>query len=264
MHQQPLIRAKPWPVLALVIHVSILLAACNSSLPPTPVATVTFTAMPSATATPTIVWFPPTATATIFPTPVVTPTQDLRPQLGELLLEDHFTNASAWMINQSASSSIALGNEALTLALDQPGGYLFSLRNKPKLGDFYLEITAATSLCRGLDEYGLLLRVSPALEFYRYSLSCNGQVRLDRYYKGQASSPHPWSLSGEVPPGAPGITRLGVSARGKRLDFFINGVSQFSIQDPSLSEGGLGVFIRSAGDNAVTVSFSDLMVYSLR
>lgn len=223
----------------------------------------TDTPIPSPTLTPTIIWFPPTATPTPPPTLPITPTLDLHPTLGEVLFSDDFSDPSPWTLTQTSTSSIALGNYALTLALDQPGGYLYSLRKEPLLSDFYLEITASPSLCRGADEYGLLLRVSPALEFYRFSLACDGRVRLDKFYKGKASSPQPWALSGSVPPGAPSTSRIAVWAKGKEMRFYINQEYQFSIKDPSLPSGTIGVFIRSAGDNAVTVSFSDLVVYNV-
>jgi hypothetical protein len=179
--------------------------------------------------------------------------------MGELIFSDDFDDPSAWLLSQTATTSIAMGNSALTLALDQPEGYLYTLRNNSTLTDFYLEVTASPSLCRDGDEYGLLLRVSPALEFYRFSLYCDGGVRLDKYYNGRASSPIPKTLSGSVPPGAPSSSRLAVWAKGKVLRFYVNDEYQFQIKDPTLLEGSLGFFIRSAGDTAVTVSFSDLI-----
>ena len=188
----------------------------------------------------------------------MTPTQ--RTETGAILFTDDFSEASLWSLIRTETTSIALGKNALTLALNQPGGYLFSLRKEPVLEDFYLEITASPSLCRGQDEYGLLLRVSPALEFYRFSLSCDGQTRLDKYFKGKASSPQSWTLSGAVPPGAPSSSRLAVQAQGKEMRFYINDELQFTVQDPSLATGMIGVFVRSAGENAVTISFSNLVV----
>jgi hypothetical protein len=224
------------------------------------------TAEPNATPTPTntptatIIWFPPTSTPSPFPTPLITPTLDIQPSFGGLILADDFSSGEAWQLAQTRTSSVAMGKKTLTLALDQANGYLFTLRTEPQLSDFYLEITASTSLCRGADEYGLLLRVTPALEFYRFSLSCDGRTRLDKYFNKQASSPQPWIYSGAVPPGAPGISRLGVWANGRELRFYINDELQFEINDPSLTTGSLGLFIRSAGDNALTVSFSDLNI----
>jgi hypothetical protein len=66
--------------------------------------------------------------------------------------------------------------------------------------------------------------------------------------------------SGDVPPGAPGLVRIGVWAVGRELRLFLNGRFQFSINDPSFPIGTLGVFVRSAGETPVVVSFSDLVI----
>jgi len=194
---------------------------------------------------------------------VITPTVDLSPPIGELVLSDDFSSPGPWVLGQTASTSIALGPEELTLAMTQPGAYLYTLRQAPTLSDFYMEVTASPSLCRDADEYGLLLRFTPSKEFYRFGLTCDGRLRLDKYFNGRASSPQPWMLSGQVPPGAPSSSRLGVWAKGKEMRFYVNGIYQFTANDPSIPAGNLGFFTRSAGDTAVTISFSDLEVYKV-
>jgi hypothetical protein len=222
---------------------------------------ITPTATPTPTAT--IVWFPPTSTPTPFPTRIVTPTQDLRPDRGEVLLTDDFSTPDSWLLGKSSASSAALGKNELTIAISEPGAYQFSVRQTPVLNDFYAEITASPTLCRGKDEYGLLIRMASSGDFYRFSLSCDGQVRMDRVVGGTASSPQPWTLSGSVPPGAPSSSRLAVWAEGKEMRFFVNDEYQFTVNDPLLPAGNLGVFARSAGQLDVTVSFTDLIVYDI-
>jgi hypothetical protein len=218
---------------------------------------------PTQTVTPTIVWFPPTATPTAFPTPVVTPTADMRPNTGKILLEDDFSDPSAWTLDLSELGSVALGKNELTIAIGETNAYLYSVRESPIFTNFYLEITAEPNLCSNLDEYGVLIRVSLNLDYYRFSLSCNGQVRLDRVIGGQASSPQPWMMSGSVPPGAPSVSRIGISAQDGEMELFVNGQYQFTIHDPLLTSGGVGVFARSTNNKAVTVNFSDLVVYEI-
>jgi len=184
----------------------------------------------------------------------------MRPGLGVTLLQDDFSQADHWLLSDAVTGRVALGKHELTLAIASEKLYLYSLRDQPVLTDFYLEITASPTLCRGADEYGLLLRVSPALDFYRFSLSCDGRARLDRVYHNQASSPQPWMESGAVPPGAPSISRLGVWAVGKEMRFFANDQYLFTVKDPLLEAGAVGVFARSTGEGALTVSFSDLVV----
>lgn len=228
-----------------------------SPLPSLPPATLT----PSPTAT--IVWFPPTATPTLAPTQVLTPTVDLRPAIGNLIFEDRFEEGSEWSLAQADSSSIALGRNELTLAIAQPKLYLYTLRQTPQLAAFYLELTAWPNLCRGEDEYGVLFRVTPQLDFYRLALTCNGQLRFDRFYQSKASVPFPKTYSGAVPPGAPSSVPIAIWASQKEITVFINDQFQFTLQESVIPAGALGLFARSVASSAVTVNFSDLKVYEV-
>lgn len=241
------------------------LASCSPLRTPLPLPTVT-PVPPTTTPTQTQVWFPPTPTYTLYPTPtgVITPTVDIQPEYGEPLIVDNFDDPALWTTTRGPVGSVAMGVNELSIAISSPRGYLYSQRQGPQLKDFYAEITASPSICSGEDEYGMLLRVSPSFDFYRFSLTCDGQTRLDKYYQGTASSPQALTYSSQVPPGAPSMSRLGVWASGKELHFYINDVYQFSVRDPSITSGTLGVFARAAGDGAVTVNYSELVVYEAR
>lgn len=230
---------------------------------PIPVASDTQTTTPTAVPSATVEWFPATATPTILPTQLISPTPDFRPNIGELIFSDDFSEPVGWTLGTLSSGSIALGLDELTIAISEPGAYLNSIRQEPTLSDFYLEITTNPTLCRGEDQYGLLLRTSSPNDFYRYSLSCDGRIRLDRIVGGNASSPQPWTISNAAPPGAPISSRLGVWAKGKELRFFVNDQYQFTVIDPLIPAGLLGLFAWSAGDTAVTVNFSDLVVHQI-
>jgi hypothetical protein len=185
----------------------------------------------------------------------------MRPIIGDILFEDDFSSKEGWSVAQTEAGSIAYGKDELTIAIGETNTYLISMREGPTFTNFYLEVTASPSLCRGLDEYGVLFRVSPSEAYYRYTLSCNGQVRLDRVSGGGLYASQPWMLSGAVPPGAPSSVRLGVSAIGNELRFFINNQYQFTVKDPVLPSGGLGLYARSTNQQAVTINFSNLVVY---
>jgi hypothetical protein len=219
--------------------------------------------LPSETPTATIVWFPPTATFTPLPSPTfaLTAMPDTSIQHGELIFTENFDDTELWNFGKAADGSIAFGKNELSLGVSRPEGYLYSLRDGASLSDFYLEITANPSICRGKDEYGLLLRVSPNLDFFRFGLNCAGEARLDRFLAGRPSSPQPPVLNGAIPPGAPSSSRLAVWAQGKDLRFYANDEFLFSIRDPSLPSGAIGVYARAAGEDAMTVNFSDLEVY---
>ena len=216
--------------------------------PPTPT--------PLQTSTP--VWFP--ATATLTPQPVRTqpPTPEMLTGLGSVIATDDFSRFSTWDTAASDQGSASISRDRLTLAV-QPGDYLISLQRNIVAGNFYAEITARPSLCRGADEYGFLVRANAAT-FYRFSLTCNGQAHAERISLQERHDLHEPVLSGDVPPGAPGEVRIGVWAAGPELRLFLNERFQFSFTDLNLSSGTLGVFARAAGDTPVTVTFSDLEV----
>ncbi len=254
-----------WPSFVITVLFCLGLTACLGAIPsPSPLPGSTASPIPE-TATPTIDWFPPTPTSTPLSgvSYAVTPTVNIQPEYSTLLFTDEFTEPNQWTTGQTGSGRISLGPNELTLAINRTKGYLYSLRQGTNLTDFYLEITANPTLCRAGDEYGLLLRVSPGLDFYRFALTCYGQARVDRLYQGKASSPQGLTPNGAIPRGAPSQSTLAVLAQGKQLHFFVNGEYQFSVNDPTWSGGSLGVFARAAGDNAVTVNFRDLKVYQV-
>lgn len=248
--------------LAAGISVLALLSGCAAPAP------VIFTATPEPTATntieptATIIWFPATATYTPYPTREITPTVNLRPELGEILLEDDFTG-DEWQTGRSPQGSVAYGNGELTLAVSAEEGTLLSLRSVPQFDDFYLEINVQPSLCRSGDAYGLLLRASSPGDLYRLLINCDGSLRLERLKGSRSLALQDWTPSGQLPPGGFLETRLGVWAGGEEIRVLINDELQFVINDPVWTSGQVGVYARAAGTTPLTVSFSDLVVYSI-
>jgi hypothetical protein len=241
----------------------LLLAACLPIRTPPPPLTTDTVAPPTVTPTSTPVWFPPTPTNTPYPTAThpITATIVLEPEYGSLIFNDDFSDPSAWQESRSSLGSAAVSNNELTLALTEKGEYIYSLRHEPELRDFYLEVTASPSICRSEDEYGLLLHFADNENFFRFSLTCDGQARVDRLYKGKPSSPQPLTFFGAIPPGAPSSSRLAVWVSGRQMDFYINSEYLYTVSDPNIPEGKLGLFIRSQNHEAMTVNFSDLQVY---
>ena len=246
-------------ILFILLFTMILLSSCTSAN----VTPAAGTPLPVDTPAPTqtIVWFPPSATPTLRAIPTYTVTAEMSPGIGGILLADDFSDDSVWDVAASDQGNAAIGRNRLTLVV-QPGVYLASLRREAVFDDFYAEITARTSLCRGDDTYGLLVRAVSS-SFYRIVLSCNGTLQVERIFSGTRLIIHEPTPSGDAPPGAPGEVRLGLWAVGSEMRLFLNDRFQFSIVDKSFYSGALGVFARAAGDTPVTVTFSDLTVYDV-
>lgn len=237
-----------------------LLAACQplDATPPTATPLPSETPLPTAT----VVWFPPSATPTTpsgFATQTATP--QMNPGIGEAILTDDFSDPALWDVAVSDQGSAAISRNRLTIVV-QPGIYLASMRHDLITENFYAEITAHTNLCRADDNYGILVRAQGS-SFYRFVLSCNGLVHVERIKNGTKLIIYEAVPSGDVPLGAPGQVKIGMWAVGKEMRLFLNDRFQFSIVDNSFPSGGFGVFARSQGETPVTVTFSDLIVYDV-
>ena len=242
-----------------LLAMTLLWTAClpvNSTLP-------TATSLPTDTPihTPTIVWFPPSATPTLLAFPTYTATAEMKPGVGSVTLSDDLSDKQVWDTAVSDQGSASIGLNRLSLAI-QPGVYLASFRREITLANFYAEITAKPSLCRGDDNYGIIVRAVGS-SYYRFVLSCNAQVRAERVNGGIRLPLLEPLASGDVPRGAPGEVRIGVWAVGGDIRLFLNGRYQFSIQDKSFPSGAIGVFVRSEGELPMSVTFSDLKVYDV-
>ncbi|MBI3162442.1 MAG: hypothetical protein HYZ23_08025 [Chloroflexi bacterium] len=225
----------------------------NLNATPTPII-LTETPLPTST----IVWFPPSATPSPAAFSTYPPTPEMRPGLGLTFLTDDFSEESLWDTAASDEASAGIHNNQLILAA-QSKVYIASLRHDLSIDNYYAEITARPSLCRGGDSYGILVRAN-AVAFHRIGLSCNGTIGAERISVSKRQllqSPLP---SGDVPPGAPGEVRIGVWAVGDDIRIFLNGRYQFSIRDANYPSGTLGVFVNSAGDTPIVVAFSDLTI----
>ncbi len=237
----------------------LLLSACLplESIPPTETPVPTETTLP----TPTIVWFPPSATPTLLAFPTYTATAEMNPGIGLKILTDNFSDDTVWDTAASDQGSAAVSRNRLSLAV-QSNISITSLRRGINLTDFYAEITARPSLCRGNDNYGLIVRATGTY-FYRFVLDCNRMIYAERINSGVKLIIFDPVLSGDAPPGAPGEVKIGIWAVGSEMRLFLNDRFQFSITDKSFLSGALGVFARSASDTPMSVTFSDLTVYDV-
>jgi hypothetical protein len=183
------------------------------------------------------------------------------PGIGAVTLTDNFSKASNWDTASSNDGSASIADNRLTLAV-QPGIYLISQRHDLVLADFYAEITANLSLCRGNDNYGMVVR-SAGRSYYRFTLTCDGQAYAERVNTHGLILLHEPIPSADVPHGAPGSVTIGVWAVGGELRLFLNGRFQFGFSDSSYPSGGVGVFALSQGSDPVSVIFSDFKVYDV-
>ena len=245
----------------LILVLALFLTGCYELNPPELPPTLTDT--PTSPPTETIVWFPPSKTPEPAPMIKVTPTKELRSEIGEIIFEDEFLSSEDWTVPQTDRGAINVSGGEINIIINEPNSFLVGTREKPDLSDFYVEITANPVLCSGDDEYGFLFRVFGREQYYRLTLTCDGEIRMDKLVGGQLTNLQPLMRSGSVPVGAPSISNLGIFALQGEIRVFINGDPQFTVIDQDLKVGSFGIYARSMGETALTISFSDLIVREL-
>lgn len=247
------------PVFLLLASLCLALGCSPADVPSGPSATP----LPSETPTATTDWFPATATFTPLPPNPGSPTPDMRSGLDEVLLAEDFADESFWSVSVDEEASARIENSQLHLSLRARRAYLITTRTEPTFNDFYAEITAHTHLCRDEDQFGFVLRADASGSHYRFVLSCDGRARVDRLYQGGFSNVLDWQSHPNLPSVVPASVRLGVWADGQQLRFFVDDAYLFSVTDTLLYSGMLGAFVYTSTDADVSVSFSDLVVWSL-
>ncbi len=239
-------------------------AAPGATALPLDLSTVTATSSgPQPTATATIDWFPAEATPTPFSTPVASPTINELPGLGAQTFSDDFSDPADWQSARTTGdggNNIIVNRNRLTIAINVPPAYIFSLRNDVLLKDFYSEVTVDLNRCGVGDSYGLLFRAAGNEDAYRYTLGCNGQVRVERLKANIVIPLQNWLPSGDAPIAAPAKVKLGVWVAGVEMRFFLNEHYQFNVIDPVFHIGTLGLFSSSTNPNGMNISFSQLTV----
>lgn len=192
------------------------------------------------------------------------PTVDQRPATGDIAVGDNFSDPATRQTFETTGGTARISKDALTLAAPEMFASLVSLRRGVVPDDFYLEISASTSLCRGKDTYGVIFRSDGGTSHYRLIVSCEGQLRVERWRPAEAAVVQDWTPSGQVPPAGPHELRLGIWMAGSDMRIFVNGVFQFQARDPLLIGQQVGVFLRSTGANATSVTFSNLVIRRLQ
>lgn len=224
---------------------------------PTATPTLSPTPEPSPTETGT-----PTASPTVTLTPEPTATTvagDPRLELGRPSWQDTFDDSANWAApyqDEFASFAIADGRlSAIVLTTGPRNSWVLAW---PHIQDVYLEVTARTSACRGLDRYGLLARAPSANAAYLFGFTCDGQYAFFNWNGARLIKLVDWTPSAFILAGAEQTNRMGLLANGARLSLYANGSLLAEVRDSSYRKGGFGVFIGSENTPNFSVEFPEI------
>ena len=251
--------------LGIYLAVIMLLSACsgfNTAYTPEPSPTATQTLEPTAT----IDWFPRTPTPS--PSPFYTPTavvlQPDRPEgIGDVLIQDDFSDTSLWSTGSSPAGNIVYGNRSLSLAVAGDKSTLTSTSQHSLPSNFFLEVTVNVALCTPGDQYSLLFWWTPEGAAHKLLLSCEGSLRMERLTGNGGQVLQDWEAASRMMPGSPATHKIGILAEGGEVSIYVNDRYQFGVRTQPDYTGGLGVQARAGGETALTIAFSDLVIYDI-
>lgn len=267
--------------LFLWLWLALLLSACVTANPDAVARAVdaTLTAVPTQTPLVVVVTVPGQSlvipTVTLAPSATATPDASPTPEavteaaptapvaLGEILLQDDFSDDGRWPASDDEFQNTAIEDQALVLTLKQPEHFTLAYNNTQLARDFYASVTGQASDCAERDRYGLLFRVQDAANYYQFQVDCDGRFRVVAVVDGELKSLRDWTASDIVRPGT-SVNLLGVRAQGNTIELFANGQSLLEVSDATFIDGGFGLY---AGTGSLTptftVVFDDLEVWKL-
>lgn len=195
------------------------------------------------------------ATATINPV--------ARVAVGNVLLADDFAdNTHGWWsgaIDRTRESKPADG-ELSVRTTGKDNFWRAACQDCGSFDNFYYEV--GTRFAAGPEDqaYGIVARADLAMRnFYLFLIAANGQYTIDKAVNGKLTALMSWTPLSAI--NVKGSNRLGISARGSSLEFFINGQSVRRITDSTIAAGYVGVSVEHDG---LDVGYSRLRVWQLR
>ena len=219
------------------------------------------------TATPTEPPQTPTMTSTSAPPPTATlPAGDPRAGLGEPEFFDPFNNGNSWPLYTDDHVSFEVKDSHLVMTAFNPDKYNGWMLTWPVIRDFYLEETAKTTECSGLDQYGLMFRATKTNKGYigyLFGISCDGKYSLRRWNGEKYIPLVDWTSNEHIQAGANQTNRVGIKADGTKISMYANGNLLQEINDETHREGRFGVFVGSANTPNVKVLVDEIAYWDI-
>lgn len=246
------------------------LTAVRGAPTPTPIVVVvtvikTSGALPTVTPALTPAGTPTPTEAVLMAAPTATGAQaaDLTPPAAEPRFADDFTQPGGWTLGEDAVQRTALVDGRLEFTIQEADQFRFIYNSTRRAGDFYAELTGATTACQFRDRYGLLFRVQDSVDYYQFDVDCDGRFRLAKVADGQLAALKDWTADAAIRSGPGAVNTLAVRASGETLAAAVNGALVFETSDASFREGGFGLVAGSGSAGGFTVALDDFRVWDL-
>ena len=180
---------------------------------------------------------------------------------GSLLFEEQFVaeQVGDWFTEQDNIGQSYIEDEQMILAISVPHIAQYTALQTPLVDDFMLEVDVTQQAGTLNSSYGVLFRLDDG--FYRFDITGNGlyvvEKRLENQWQRLTDG---WVDSPFIVRGLNQTNRLGVSAVGEQLIFFINGQQVAAYRDDSYQRGQIALDAGTFAQGGLVVAFDNLVV----
>ncbi|HOU23327.1 MAG TPA: hypothetical protein PKW05_05835 [Anaerolineae bacterium] len=130
------------------------------------------------------------------------------------------------------------------------------------LADLNLSVEAHSVAGTDDNEYGVVFRYVDGDNFYKFTISSDGQYRVQMQLKNEWVTLKPWAKSSLIHQGH-STNLIRVEARGTELKFFVNGEMLTIVDDATFASGNFALVVGTFDEAGVEVRFDSLTVRSL-
>jgi len=207
----------------------------------------------------------PAATSVAVATPE--PTQEQKPEFGEILLEENFAdNSNNWYVGADAEteSLVEDGKYKVRILIPDDSFYWFV----PPVSISEVDMAVDTEFTEGAPEnaaYGFLCHFKDGDNYHRFRVAPDGTYAIDKSVNTEQSYIFEWTKTNAINQGVGATNKLRAICSENHLTLYINDAFVADVVDTSLSGGSfnlmVGAYANNQDDkNPIGVNFSNLIV----
>jgi hypothetical protein len=172
---------------------------------------------------------------------------------------DDFSEPGTWQTETDAAAEVEVIDGVMRVFVAIPDQLAWATAGKD-LGDFHLRVEASQVAGPDDNEYGVLLRLQDAANFYRFSISGDGYFQVSSHVDGAAEYlGGRWTPSDVINQGQATNT-IEVICQGDTFTFIVNGQQLVEVQDGAFSRGDIGLYVGTFSIAGAEVHFDNLAV----
>lgn len=191
-------------------------------------------------------------------------TPAVRPERGELLYEDDFSDPdSGWDEFSASEQTVGYEDGSYVIRVNLPNWMTWG--NAYEWFEDGIAIEVEATKIGGPDDngFGLVFGYQDELNFYRFEIASDGYYRFGKYVDDEWIEIIPWQETDLVRQGAATNT-IAVEMDGGTFTFLANGKVLGTAEDSSFTDGDVGLVAGSFDLVGVEIAFDDFRVYSLK